>query len=71
MIISHLVSEGSGKMKIATTFEGRSEDILREAMAVNAEIIRMLRKYGISDEDIEKQLVNNIMGGFRMVKEQP
>jgi len=71
MIISRIVSEGSGKMKIATTVEGRVEDILREAMSVNAEIIRMSRQFDISDEDIEKQLVNNIMGGFRMAKEQP
>ena len=49
--------------------EGHAKDVLLEAMRINADLILKLRKSGIPDENIEKQLAYNIAGGFHIAKD--
>lgn len=46
--------------------DGMGEELLFEAMRINADLIFMMRKVGLPDEAIEKQLALNICGGFNM-----
>jgi len=48
--------------------EGNSEDVLIELMKINGVLIRNFQKLGITDEEIEKQLVNCIVAGFEIEK---
>ena len=49
--------------------DGKGVDLLYELMRINAELILLMRKVGIPDESIEKQLANNICGGFKIAED--
>lgn len=45
------------------------DELLFEAMRINADLIFMMRKCGMPDEAIEKQLAYNIAGGFNIAED--
>lgn len=48
--------------------DGMGDELLYEAMRINADLIFMMRKVGMPDEAIEKQLTLNICGGFKIAE---
>ena len=68
MINCKLYHEDEDKFSFDVEITGASEDILVELMKINAILIRNFRKFGISDEEIEQQLVNCIVAGFEFEK---
>lgn len=71
MIICAIEKEkGSNQMSFDIDIKGNMTDVLMELMNIESCIIEDCRAHKISDEDIEKQLVNCILGGFRMCKDR-
>ncbi len=71
MINCTIVKEkGSDQMSFDIDIEGNMTDVLMELMNIESWLIEDMRAHEISDEAIERQLVNCILGGFRMCKDR-
>ena len=49
--------------------DGMGDELLFEAMRINASLIIMMRKVGMSDDAIENQLAYNLVGGFHIAED--
>lgn len=64
MIKCKMYQDDQERISFDVEIKGVSEDVLIELMKINGMLIKRLRKCGIPDELIEKQLVNCIVAGF-------
>jgi hypothetical protein len=51
---------------VETIVKGNLGEIIAELMYMNAAFINTLRKKGVKEQDIEKQLFNCVIAGFKI-----
>lgn len=64
MIFCKRIKEPNNKSDFIFEIDGDTSDIVFEAININAALIKCWREHDVPDEEIEKQLVNCIIGGF-------